>query len=168
MQPVDAFLHEIVGSGTVRLVCLHDGSPQRTCHAGHCDVGEQLTYLERIAPATHGAFGGEDAHMTASREASDVLRRRTDDAEHAPSWVKLGQIALLYGAQSFCRGGVAAEYNKMVSHGEELYHRLTGELINHFERARTVRRARIVAQIHVVVCRKELADAVEYGESSVP
>ena len=94
---VDAFLHEIVGSGTVGLVGLHDGGPQRTRHARHHYVGEELAYLERVALALDCAFGGKDAHMTAARDVAYDLRRRTDDAEHTPLRVELGQIALLCG-----------------------------------------------------------------------
>ena len=105
--------------------------------------------------------------MAAAREATDILCRGTDDAEHASLRIERRQIALLYGAQSLGRSGVTTENHKMASHGEKLQHGLTGELIDHLERARTVRRAGVVAKIHVVVGRQQLADTMKYGEPSV-
>ena len=62
-EAVDAFLHEVVGTGAVGFVGLHDGSPQRTRLAGDGDVGKELPYLHGVAVGAYGAFCGEYADV---------------------------------------------------------------------------------------------------------
>ena len=58
------------------------------------------------------------------------------------------------------RPGVAAQNHQVATLGEEVAHRLPCELIHHLERARTIGRTGIVAQIDEVVVRQQLAYAV--------
>ena len=166
-QLVDALLDEIVGTGTVGLVVLYERNPEGTSHTRDVDVGPELANLHVVAVALHGTLGGEQTHMAVACEMADGLYRGAYHAEHASRGVPLGQVVLLYGAQSLGRGGVAAQDNQLATHAEELEHRLAGEVVDHIKRARTVRRASIVAQEHIVILGQQLAYAMQDGESSV-
>ena len=105
--------------------------------------------------------------MTALGEFTDDLSRRTNDTQHTTIGIDLGDIILLYGAQSLRRGGVTAKDDEMATHLKELQHSLARELIDHLETARSIRRTGIVAQIKIIVLGKQLADAVQDGQASI-
>ena len=117
-------------------------------------VGKQLAYLHRVRLALYGALGGEHADVARLGQIAYRLCRWADYAQYAARRVEHGQVALLYGAQSLCRCGVASEYHEMATHGEQLEHGLPCELVDHFKRARAIGCAGVVAEIHVVVLRQ--------------
>jgi hypothetical protein len=55
----------------------------------------------------------------------------------------------------------------MAAHLEQTEYGLAGKLIDHVERTWSIRGTGIVAQIEVIVSRKQLADAMKDGESAV-
>ena len=98
---IDALLHEIVGTGGVGFIVLHQRHPEGTGHTADLDVGVQLLDLEVITLALDGSLGGEDAHVAALREAADDFGSGADDTQHPTVWVELGQVVLLDGAEGF-------------------------------------------------------------------
>ena len=105
--------------------------------------------------------------MTALGEAADDFGGGADDAQYTALRVDLGQIYLLDGAQCLGRGGVAAEDHEMAAHLEEAQHGLARELIDHVEGTWSIGCTGIVAQIKIIVFGKQLADAMQDGESAV-
>ena len=164
---VEAFLHEIVGSGGVVLVVLDEGHPQRAGHARDGDVGPELLYFERVALALDGALGGEHAYVARQRQAAYALGRGAYHAEHAARGVEPRQVVLLYGAQGLGRGCVAGQYDEAAAQREEFGDGFARELVNHVERARAVGGAGVVAEVDVVVLGQQAAHLVEYGEAAV-
>ena len=57
--------------------------------------------------------------------------------------------------------------DQMATHGKKLQHSLAGKLIHHLERARTVRRTGVVAQVHVVILWQHLAQTMQDGEAAI-
>ena len=105
--------------------------------------------------------------MARGRETANHLSRRTDDAQHAAVGGNLGDVNLLDGAQRLCRGRVTAENHQMAAHLKKLYDSLTGELIDHLETARAIRRTGIVAQIEIIVFGLHLTDAMQDGQTAI-
>ena len=157
-QLADVFPDEVVGTVGRGLVVFHQGHPQRAGHARDADVGVELAYLQVVALALDGAFGGQYAHVAAAGELAYDLGRGADDAQDAALGVPLGQVVLLNGAQGLGRGGVASQNDEGTTLLEEVANGLLGIIIYKFVRARTVRRARVVAQIDIVILRKTLTD----------
>ena len=123
--------------------------------------------LQIVTFTLDGALGGEHAHVTAFRQAADDFCRGADDAQHTALRVDLGQIHLLDGAQCLGGGGVTAEDYEMAAHLEEAQHGLARELIDHVEGTWSIGCTGVVAQIKIIVFGKQLADAMQNGESAV-
>lgn len=98
---------------------------------------------------------------------ADDLCRGTYYSQHAARGVELREIVLLYGAQGFRRGGIAAEYNQMASHIEQAHYCLTCELIHDVKRAWSVWRTGIVAQVQEIILGQQLAYAMKYGQTAI-
>lgn len=164
---VKTFLHEIVGSRRVILVVLYQRHPQRAGYARNADVGIEFLYLKHVALALYRALGGEYANVARLRDVAYTFSRGADYAEHTARRVELRQVVLLYGAQSFCRRGVARQNDEVAAHREQFDNSLARKLIYHIERTRPVRRTGVVAEIKIVVLRKNAAHLVQYCQSSV-
>ena len=100
-------------------------------------------------------------------ERADDLGGGTNNAQDPTVGVELGQIVLLDGTKGFGRGGVAAQNDQLAAHGEEFLDGLARELIDDIERAWTVGGPCIVAQVQIVVLGKQLAYAVQDGQSAI-
>ena len=92
---------------------------------------------------------------------------RAYDTEHAAVGGKEGQVLLLDGAQCLGGCGVASKDDERTTQGKEFLDCLQGKLVNDVEGACAVGRACIVAKIDIVVLWQTVADAFEYGQSSV-
>lgn len=160
-EVLDTFLYKIVGTRTVVLIVLHKRHPHRTRLARDGDVGKEFLNLEHIALTPDGSLGGHNAHMAALRDTAYALGRRPYDAQHAAVGVEPGQVVLLNRAQSLCRRRVAGKDYEMATHAEKLYHSLARELINHVERARSVRRTRIIAKIKIIIVGQNVSHLVQ-------
>ena len=77
---VNALLDEIIGTGAVGFVVLYKGHPERAGHAADTDVGKKFGYLDVVTMTAHGAFGSQQAHVTAMGERADNFGRGADDA----------------------------------------------------------------------------------------
>ena len=166
-QLIDALLNKIVGSGTVRLVILYQGNPKRTGDSRNHNVGIEFLYLKPVAVAAYSALRGENAYMTGCGELTYDLGSGANDAKHTARGVEFGKVNLLYSPESFCRSSVAAKDDEVATQLKQTYNSLTRELIDDIERARTVRRTSIVAEIHIVVLRQKVSDTVENGQSAI-
>ena len=89
------------------------------------------------------------------------------DAQHAAVRVQFRDVSLLDRAQRLGRSRIATQDYQMATHGKKLQHSLAGKLIHHLEGARTVWRTGIVAQIHIVVLRQHLAQAMQDGQATI-
>ena len=74
---------------------------------------------------------------------------------------------VLDGAQGLRRGGVARQDHQGTAPVEKLLHGLERELVDHVERARAIWSAGIVAQIQVIILRKQLAYLAENRQTAV-
>ena len=166
-QLVDALLHEIVGTGGVGLVVLYQRHPERTGDTADDDVREQLLDFHVVALALDGTLSSQDAYMAALGQRTYHLGRRADDAKDAAVGIPSWQVVLLDGAQGLGRRRVTAEDDQMAPLLEESLHGLARKLIDDIEGTRTVRRTGIVAEVQVVVLGKQLADAVQDGQSAI-
>ena len=62
-QFVNTLVNEVVGTGTVCLVSLNYGSPQRACLPRHHHIGCLMGNLQFVAAAAYSAFGGKNANV---------------------------------------------------------------------------------------------------------
>lgn len=79
----------------------------------------------------------------------------------------MGQVDLLNGTQSFGRGCIASQNDKVSTHGEKLVDSLKRKPIYDVERPGAIGRASIVTQIDIVVVWKPLTDGAENGQSAI-
>ena len=77
---VNALLDKIIGAGAVGFVILDKGHPERAGYTADTDIGKEFGYFDVVAMAAHGAFGGQQAHVTAMGERADNFGRGADDA----------------------------------------------------------------------------------------
>ena len=124
-------------------------------------------YLQRIRFRTDSPCRSKHADMTAQCNVAYAFHRRADNPQHPPRQVKVGQIIGLYAAQSLCRCRIASQDDKMTSHFKKLGYRLQRKLIHNLERTRPVGRARIIAQIHIVISGQYLPDFTQNSQSAI-
>ena len=74
---------------------------------------------------------------------------------------------LLDGSQCLGRCGIAPQDDEMTPHFEKFDYRLPREFVHHIERTRSIRRTRVVAQIHIIVFGQQLTDAMKDGQSAI-
>ena len=113
------------------------------------------------------AFGGEQTYMAVACKFADNLGCRPDDAKHAARRIPLCEVVLLYASQSLGRSGVAPQDNQLATHIEEFLHGLARKLVHYLVRARSVRRAGVVAEVEIIILWQQLANAVQNGKSAV-
>ena len=144
-QFIEPLLDKVVGSRAVCLVVFYQRHPEGASHARDGEAWPEFLDLHIIAVALHGALGGQQADVAAPGELADDLDGGPDYAQYAPRRIPLGQIVLLYGAQSLGRGRVAAQYDQLASHLEEFEYSLAGKLVHDIKRAGAIGSPRIVA-----------------------
>lgn len=84
---------------------------------------------------------------SAACAGADGLYGRSDYAEYPAGGVDKGQVALLYAAQSLCRGCVAGKDYEVAALLEKFLHSLKCELVDQAERACAIRSAGVISQI---------------------
>jgi hypothetical protein len=85
---------------------------------------------------------------------ADDLARGAHNAQHAPPLSYFRQIYLLNGTQSLCRRGVAGKRHQRAALLKKPFYALQSVFVNGVETARTIGRARIVAEINIIVLRQ--------------
>ena len=118
----DAFLHEIVGSGTVKFAIFHQRHPHRTSQTSDGDVGEEFFYLQIITSRTNRSLRCHDSHMSRVGDVAQSLNRGTNDPQHAFVGSERGEVVLLNGTQCLCRSGVARQNHEFATAIEEFAH----------------------------------------------
>ena len=77
------------------------------------------------------------------------------------------QIALLYRPESLCRSGIAREYNQGAAHIKKHLNTFPGVLVDSVEGTVAVRRARIIAQVNIIVSRKQVCNRAKDREAAI-
>ena len=119
----DAFLHEIVGSGTVKFAIFHQRHPHRTSQTSDGDVGEEFFYLQIVASGANSSLCCHNPHMSRVGDVAQSLHRGTNNPQHAFVGSERGEVVLLNGAQCLCRSGVARQNHEFATAIEEFAHR---------------------------------------------
>lgn len=163
----NAFLHEIVRSGRVELVVLHERHPHGACLARELDVRPEFAYFHGVRTRIDRPGCAEQADVARLGERTDGFDRGTYHAEHALCGVEAFKVAFLYGAESLCRGRVAGQYDERTALGEEVLYGLERILVDDVVGVGTVGGTCVVAEVEIVVLWQELAYLAENGESAV-
>ena len=74
---------------------------------------------------------------------------------------------LLDGSQRLGRCGIASLDDEMAPHFAKLDYGVPGKFVHPIERTRSIRRAGVVTQIHIIVFGQQLTDAMKNGQSAI-
>ena len=166
-DPVNIFLHEVVGSIAVKFTGFNKGHPHRAFEFGYLHPGVDLLNLHAVGVAADCAGSGKKSDVSVSRDFTEDLHCRTNHTEYAAVGVGDGEEMLLDGAQGFCRGSVAGEDHQLTPPVEQVVDGLAGEFVDDVEAAGAVWGARVVAEEEVIVLWEALADFAEDGEAAI-
>ena len=166
-QILDALAHEIICSGTVVFLVLHQGHPHGAGFARHLDVRTELGELQLVGVAANGALRGHDAHMTALRHLAHNLHGGPYHAQNPSLGVQPGEVVLLNASQSLCRSGVASQNDQMATSLKQVTDRLERELVDDVERAGAIGGTGVVAEIEIVVLWQGPANLAQDSQSAV-
>ena len=98
----------------------------------------------------------------------DGLDGGADHAEDAPVRVRRRQILLLDRTQRFGRSRVAGNDDERAAETEKMGDALEREAQHRFEGAVAVRRARVIAEVDIIMLRQQPADPLEDRQAAEP
>ena len=105
---VDAFLHEIVCTRTVKFAIFHQWHPHGASQTCDLDIREELFNLQIVASGTNCALGSHDAYMSRMSDVAQGFHGGAYHTQHSFVGSKGREVVLLNGAQCLCRSGVTS------------------------------------------------------------
>lgn len=164
---VQAFPHEVVGSGRVELIIFDQGYPHRAGHSRQLRRRVNLGKFHRITARADRPDRTQESDVVRLRQARHGFDRGADHAQYAAVRIACRQIILLQGAERFGRSRVAGQYDQWAAALKERFDRLKRVLVDHLKRVRTIRSARVIAQIQIIILGQQTLKLSQDGHPPV-